>query len=515
MTPRRASLGTWLARGLVAGVLLSAGHRAPSQAGDARPLAGSRPNVILIIADDLGYGDLSCHGNPVIRTPHLDRLAAEGLRHRAFHVSPTCAPTRCALLTGRHEFRSGVTHTIAERERLAPAAVTFPELLARAGYATGIFGKWHLGDEAAYRPDRRGFAEYLIHGAGGIGQTFPGSCGDAPGNSYFGPVLLRNGVFEKTTGYCADEFFNRALAWIDSVRGQGPFYCHIATNTPHAPLICPPKYEARFQGRGLTADQAKFYGMVANLDDNVGRLLDHLARQGLERDTLVLFLNDNGGTVGVPIGNAGMRGHKGTPYEGGTRACLFARWPDRLAPREVPELTAHLDLFPTLAALAGAELPAGLELDGYSLLPLWQASDATWPARSLVTHVGRWPAGEARQSQYRQASVRRGPWQLVFTGEPGGALYHLVEDPAATRDRAAEEPALAAELRAYFDRWWAEILPGLVNEEAAATAPGINAFKELYWRQYRGPGPNQVPPPAGFFPAEGSVPGDEGGAERL
>src|ERR1043165_5294807 len=184
----------------------------------AAPLAGRKPNIIFILTDDQGYGDMSCHGHPVLRTPNMDRLHDEGVRFTDFHVSPTCSPTRSAVMTGRHEFRNGVTHTILERERLTLKATTLAQVLKSAGYRTGIFGKWHLGDEAEYQPNRRGFDEAFIHGAGGIGQTYAGSCGDAPGNSYFNPAILHNGTFEKTEGYCTDLFFSRALTWMDERR---------------------------------------------------------------------------------------------------------------------------------------------------------------------------------------------------------------------------------------------------------------------------------------------------------
>src|SRR6188508_2184924 len=199
----------------------------------AAPLAGRKPNIIFILTDDQGYGDLSCHGNPVLQTPNIDRLHREGVRFADFHVSPTCAPTRSALLTGRHEFRNGVTHTINERERLTLNATTLPQVLQSAGYKTGIFGKWHLGDEPEYWPSRRGFDEMFIHGGGGIGQTYQGSCGDAPENTYFDPAILHNGTFVKTQGYCTDVFFAEAMRWIEKVKGKQPFYAHIATNAPH------------------------------------------------------------------------------------------------------------------------------------------------------------------------------------------------------------------------------------------------------------------------------------------
>ncbi|MFM7102121.1 MAG: sulfatase-like hydrolase/transferase, partial [Verrucomicrobiota bacterium] len=169
--------------------------RLAAAGGATAGLRGTRPNVVVVLTDDQGYGEIAAHGNPILRTPHLDRLHAASLRFTRFHVSPTCAPTRAALLTGRHEFRSGVTHTIFERERLAPDAATLPALLRESGYATGIFGKWHLGDEDAYQPGARGFDEVFIHGGGGIGQTYPGSCGDAPGNTYLDPVIRSDGAF--------------------------------------------------------------------------------------------------------------------------------------------------------------------------------------------------------------------------------------------------------------------------------------------------------------------------------
>src|SRR3954471_9820121 len=188
----------------------------------------SRPNIIFVLSDDQGYGDFSAHGNPILRTPNLDKLRDQSVRFADFQVSPTCSPTRSALMTGRHEFRNGVTHTIFERERLTLNATTIAQVLQRAGYTTGIFGKWHLGDEAAYQSNRRGFDEVFIHGGGGIGQTYPGSCGDAPGNTNINPALWHNGQFEKTTGYCTDLFFAQAERWIDAQRQTGrPFFAYV------------------------------------------------------------------------------------------------------------------------------------------------------------------------------------------------------------------------------------------------------------------------------------------------
>lgn len=200
------------------------------------------PNIIVILTDDQGYGDLSVHGHPILKTPNLDRLHRESIRLDDHMVSPTCSPTRSALLTGRHEFKNGVTHTIFERERLRPDALILPQTLKRGGYATGIFGKWHLGDEDDRMPGKRGFDEVFIHGAGGIGQSYIGSCGDAPGNNYFDPHIWHNDRFEKTKGYCTDLFFGEATRWIDRMhKEKKPFFAWIATNAPTVPCRFAPR----------------------------------------------------------------------------------------------------------------------------------------------------------------------------------------------------------------------------------------------------------------------------------
>lgn len=447
----------------------------------ARATSPSRPNIVLVMTDDQGYGDLGFSGNPIIRTPHIDAFARASIRFTDFHVSPTCAPTRCALMTGRHEFRSGVTHTINERERMSLKAVTLPQILRSAGYTTGIFGKWHLGDEDAYQPGRRGFDEAFIHGAGGIGQTYEGSCGDAPGNTYFDPAIRHNGKFVKTKGYCTDVFFAQALKWIDAQRkDQKPFFAYITPNAPHAPLQCPEEYSTRYAGK-VDTNVAKFYGMIENIDDNFGRLLAKLDEWGIARDTLVIFMTDNGGTVGVKIFNAGMRAQKATPYEGGIRVPAFWRWPAGFrGERDCDALTAHLDILPTLAEITGAKLPESLKLDGRSLVPLLKNPAADWPDRFLFTHVGRWTKGKATESKFENCSVRNAQFHFVNNTE----LYDLKADPGETRNVIAEHPHAVAEMRAAYDQWWSEILPTLENENVVG--PKVNPFKEAYWRQFGG-----------------------------
>jgi arylsulfatase A-like enzyme len=248
------------------------------------------------------------------------------VRFSDFHASPTCAPTRASIMAGRHEFKVGVTHTINERERMSLKATTIAQVLHSAGYATGIFGKWHLGDAAPYQPGRRGFDEVFIHGCGGIGQDYGGTCADAPGNTYFSPVILHNGVFERTRGYCTDVFFGQALKWIDQRRKSGaPFFAYITPNAPHVPLQCPEEYIARYRGKVPDENTARYFGMVTNIDDNVGRLMAKLADWEMEHDTVLIFMTDNGGTSGVRVFNAGMRGRRPRPgREARGFRCSFA-----------------------------------------------------------------------------------------------------------------------------------------------------------------------------------------------
>jgi arylsulfatase len=445
-----------------------------------------QPNIVFVLTDDQGYGDLGCHGNRFIKTPNLDGMHGESVRFTDHHASPTCSPTRASLMTGRHEFKSGVTHTIEERERMSLKAVTVAQVLKSAGYTTGIFGKWHLGDSAPYQPNRRGFDEVFIHGCGGIGQSYPGTCGDAPGNTYFSPAILHNGVFEKTDGYCTDVFFRQAVKWIgEKSKGKAPFFAYITPNAPHAPLDCPEDYVAKYEGMDLPEQVKKFYGMITDIDDNVGNLLGKLKQWGIERDTLVVFMNDNGGTAGVRVFNAGMRGQKGTPYQGGTRAAGFFRWPGTLKPGDVSELTAHIDFFPTFAELAGARIPDGVQLDGRSLVPLLKDPNADWPDRYLFTHLGRWPRGQAAESKYAGCSVRNSRFNLVNIGPAKRwELYDIKSDPGETKDVAGQNPKAVRQMDEAYDKWWAEILPCLENEDAVG--PAVNPYKELYWKQFGG-----------------------------
>lgn len=450
------------------------------------------PNILLVMPDDLGYGDYSCLGNPVMKTPKVDSFAKQSVRFTDFHVSPTCAPTRSALMSGRHEFKNGVTHTIFERERMSLKTITIAQVLKTAGYTTGIFGKWHLGDEAAYQPDQRGFDEVFVHGGGGIGQTYPGSCGDVPGNMYQNPTLLHNGTFEKTRGYCTDLFFGQAIAWLDSKRkGGAPFFACISLNVAHEPLQCPEENYQHYAGK-VPEKVARFYGMIETVDQNFGRLLAKLEEWGIEKNTLVIFIGtDNGGYApACKVFNAGLRGNKGTPYQGGTRAPSFWRWPAAFqGGRDEPALTAHIDIFPTLAAIAGVPLngPLAAQVEGRSLLPLLLNEKAEWADRFLVTHVGRWARGKCAESKNAKCSIRNSRYTLVNNQE----LYDLKTDYGETRNVVADHPEEAAKLRAAYDQWWNDVQPLLVNE--TAIGPKVNPFKERYWKQFGGgPTPEEL-----------------------
>lgn len=466
-------------------------------------LAGSRPNIILVMTDDQGKGDIGCLGNTIVRTPHLDRLHAQSTRFRDFNVSPTCSPTRSSIMTGRHEFQNGVTHTILERERMTLDARTLPQALQAAGYATGIFGKWHLGDEEPYQPQHRGFDEVFIHGAGGIGQAYDCSCADAPANQerpYFDTVVRYNGQFVRTEGFCTDIFFRAALGWIKSTKDAGkPFFAYLTPNAPHGPMIAPDRFKQRFLDAGYDADSAARLGMIENIDENIGLLLDKLAAWGLEENTLLIFMTDNGqatrsGTkngVKVSLDFSGFKTGKGTPYEGGTRVPAFWRWTGTLpAGRDIDALAAHIDLFPTFAALTGAVLPPGNQVRGRSLLQLFESADADWPDRTLFVHVGRWAKGsDPNEAKFKQCAVRTERFRLVNNRE----LFDVDADPFETTNVIDQHPEAVAAMRQSYDAWWTETVPLMVNEAAP------NAAERPYWVWYAeqeksGGIPNWLPP---------------------
>jgi arylsulfatase A-like enzyme len=430
-----------------------------------------KPNIILVMTDDQGMGDLSCMGNPILKTPNLDRFYEQSTRFTDFQVSPTCAPTRAAMMSGRAPFKNGVTHTIQRRERMALDAFTMPQVLKSAGYATGIFGKWHLGDEEDYLPGNRGFDEVLIHGAGGIGQIGLGDFPVNKENCYFDNVLLHNDTVVKTKRFCTDLFFQAGLAWIKKQEEAGtPYFAYISLNAPHGPFIAPDEYKKRFLDEGYDHTTAARYGMVENIDANFGAMMDRLAQWKALDNTLVIFMTDNGMSMrpikkrgkSVLKFNAGLRSGKNSPYEGGSHVPAFWYWKGVLGEGvDIDALTAHIDIYKTFAKLAGATLPKQMqELDGRSLLPLLKDPKADWPDRELFFHCGRWPTGEHEAFKYQKCALRTSTWRLVNHQE----LYNISADPGETTDVAETHPEVVDRLRKSYDQWWISVLPLMVND---------------------------------------------------
>lgn len=426
---------------------------ASARAGRAE--AATPPNVILIITDDQGYGDLGCHGNPAVRTPNLDRLHAQSVRFTDYHVSPTCAPTRSALMTGRYTNATGAWHTIMGRSFLRPGEVTMADCFRASGYRTGIFGKWHLGDNYPCRPQDRGFEEVLTHGGGGIWHT-----PDYFGNDYSGDTYVHNGRPRRFSGFCTDVWFENAMLFMAATqRTKTPFFCYLSTNAPHDPMWAPDEYAARYRGVPNLREPG-FYGMIENIDHNMGRLAQFLKDRGLEENTILIFTTDNGTSTGAQVFNAGMRGTKASAYEGGHRVPLFIRWPKGGigGGRDISTLTAHIDVLPTLIGLCRLKRPKGPVLHGRSLSPLMLDSKPVWPNRAVITDSQRLE----NLVKWRQAAVMTQRWRLVnpsLDGDPAKLeLYDLPEDPGQRVNVAARHPRIVAKLTADYERWWREVL---------------------------------------------------------
>ncbi|MDE0103645.1 MAG: sulfatase-like hydrolase/transferase [Bryobacterales bacterium] len=415
-----------------------------------------RPNVVLIMTDDQGWAQLGSHGDPVLQTPHLDSLAAESVEMTRFYVSPVCAPTRAALMTGRYNYRTGVVDTYLGRAMMHPDEATIAEILGSAGYRTGIFGKWHLGDNYPQRPVDQGFEEAVVHKGGGIGQP-----SDPPGSDYFDPILFRNGTQESFSGYCTDVYFDEAIRWIGDGSGE-PFFAYIPTNAPHSPYLVPDSYREPYAEQGLSDKDARIYGMITNIDDNVGRLMAHLEANGLTGNTIFIFMTDNGPTT--RLYNAGLRLQKGSVYENGIRVPFFARWPDELEPLKIDQLGAHIDVVPTLLAATGTTPPSDLHIDGIDLLPLWKGEVESLPERTYFVQAHR---GNAPQL-YRAFAAVEQQYKLVQAlrfgrPEPEPAelealeLYDLIADPGEQQDLAKERPEVLERLKESYERWFEEV----------------------------------------------------------
>ena len=405
------------------------------------------PNVIFIITDDQGYGDIGYHGNPALKTPNLDQMARESVQLDNHHHDPLCSPSRAALLTGQYACRNGVWHVIQGRHLLNPAATTMADIFAANGYRTAMFGKWHLGDNYPFAPQYRGFDETLCHRGGGIGEL-----PDYWGNNYNDDVYFRNGEPKRCDGYCTDVFFGASLDFIED-NAEAPFFVYLAPNAMHAPHIVPDQYAAPYLAQGIPEERAKFYGMIANFDKNMGRLFARLRAINLEENTLVIFTADHGTAAGFEPAtgdgfNAGLRGKKGSLYDGGHQVSFFMRWLGRLpAERKVSQLTAHIDILPTLVEICDLQHHPEIKFDGISLAKLVHEDELEMPERSIIVQLQ-----PDRPRKWHQTAVLNGRWRLVNETE----LYDVKRDRGQEHNVVSDFPLLAARLRRDYNLFWQE-----------------------------------------------------------
>lgn len=445
----------------------------------------TQPNVIIIMADDQGYGDLGITGNPHVKTPVIDKFASENIRFNNFYVSPVCAPTRSSLMTGRFSLRTGIRDTYNGGAIMATSEVTIAEMLKKAGYISGIFGKWHLGDNYPSRPNDQGFDESVIHLSGGMGQVGDLTTYFKYDKSYFDPVLWHNGKTEAYKGYCTDIFTENAIRFIEKNR-QKPFFCYLAFNAPHTPLQVPDKYYQMYKDIDPSSgfenddrpfvkmseknkeDARKVYAMVTNIDENVGKLLRKLDDLKLTENTLVIFMTDNGPQQTRYI--AGLRGRKGSVYRGGVRVPFFMRLPALYnGEKDIETTAAHIDILPTLSELCNAELPNNRIIDGRSLVPLIKDEKVDWADRSLFFYwTRRYP------ELYNNVALQKGDYKLAGHTDYNASiedfeLFNIKNDPYEQNNIVVENKSIARNLKVELDKYYKE----LINSENILNPPSI------------------------------------------
>lgn len=428
------------------------------------------PNVILIMSDDQGIGDFGINGNPIVQTPFIDQMARNSASMSRFYVNAVCSPTRASLMTGRWSYRTGVTDTFKGRSIMNAEETTIAEALKTAGYATGLFGKWHLGDTYPYRPMDQGFETCVYHRGGGLGQPSEPLGAD---ERYTNPVLFRNGVQYTAEGYCCDIYFSEAIDFIEeSKEKKKPFFAYIASNTPHGPYHdVPQKWLSYYKGLNLENDQfpqedghpitgnddldtrARIFAMVSNLDENVGRLFGELDRLELTENTLVIYMCDNG-----PNGNRyvnGFKGRKSNAWEGGVRSPFWAHWPRGFKAGTISNaLSAHVDVYPTILELCNVDPPDGFPLDGRSMLGYLTGQKMDGSDRTLILQSHRGEEPEA----WENATLITSRWKLVNNGKPGDQqLFDLSNDPFALDNVVGDFPAVQEELGNRYDAWLLEM----------------------------------------------------------
>lgn len=444
--------------------------------GNTSMSAEDRPNVIVIMSDDQGVGDYGFMGNQVIRTPALDAMHARSGFLSKFYVSPVCAPTRASLMTGRYNYRTRCVDTFLGRAMMDPDEVTLAECLRDAGYRTGIYGKWHMGDNYPMRAMDQGFQESLVHRGGGIGQ--PSDPVGAEGK-YTDPVLFKNGQEVSMKGYCTDIFFDAAMDFVSSsVEAGEPFFTYIATNAPHGPFDdVPRKLYEQYKNTDLSSllvsplpekrreaefdKLARIAAMITNIDENVARLFSKLDELDATNNTIVIYLNDNGPNSMRYVGD--MRGMKTNVDDGGIRSPLLFHWPAKVKPLAISnELCAHIDVFPTILDACNVPLPESCKIDGRSFLPLLTDKEAEWPTRQVVFQAHR---GNVPQL-LNHFAIHEDPWKLVhpsgfgnerIKGEAKLELYNLQKDPRQMHDLAAVHPEIANRLTKAYQAWFADV----------------------------------------------------------
>ncbi|ANW96109.1 arylsulfatase [Wenyingzhuangia fucanilytica] len=413
----------------------------------------NKPNVVLVMTDDQGMGDFGCTGNPYIKTPNIDKFYKESIRFTNYHVSTTCAPSRGALMSGRHTNRVNTFHTITGRSLLFEDEVLLPQVFAKNGYTNGMFGKWHLGDNYPYRPEDRGFHEVVRIGGGGITQG-----PDYWWNDGFDDTYWHNGKMQKYKGYCTDVFFSEALEFIEQNK-DNPFFCYISTNAPHKPWNVPKKYLDIYKDvKALDENYQRFYGMITNVDDNFKLLDEKLDELGVKDNTIVIFTTDNGSAGGNKIYDAGLKGGKGSVYEGGHRVPLFIRWPNGklTGGKDIDELVAHYDLLPTFVDLFDFDFNPRKPLDGKSLKPLLFNSESKWENRTIYVDTQR----KQNLIKNRTYSVMDNNWRLIN----GKELYDINSDRSQTKNIIEKYPEVANRLTIGYEKWWQSIMSEHPNE---------------------------------------------------
>ncbi len=469
-------------------LLLSCGEK-KSEIQNETTETSKKPNIIVIVTDDQGYGDLGYHGNPIVQTPHLDAFAKESMELTNFHVGTTCAPTRAGIMTGRNANRNNAWHTIAGCSILLEDEETMPEVFQRNGYQTIMFGKWHLGDNYPFRPHDRGFQEAFYHGGGGVQQT-----PDFWNNDYFDDTYFRNGKPEKTSGYCTDVWFDEAITYTKRPKEE-PFFMYLALNAAHGPFNVPEEYGQMYASAPLTDIQKRFYGMVSNIDNNFGRLVAHLKETDQFDNTILIFTTDNGTARGITtveesgevLGyNSGLRGTKGSHYDGGHKVPFFISWPNGDIQRKSKsnDLVAHVDLLPTLAELANIPFTSKKPLDGKSMVATLKGEE-TDTERMLVVDTQRNQLPE----KGRNPSVMQGEWRLVN----GKELYNTREDVGQKNDIAEQHPERVKKMQKFYDEWWESLEPDIryaeipIGDEAAnpalITIHDMHTPDNLPWNQ--------------------------------